>query len=73
MAEIPEVLEEKPGRELPLKDANGLEKNQCPVCGYRFYDDVHEFNICPKGHQAHGEVFTPEQLITEDDDYLYCV
>lgn len=44
----------------------------CPICGHQF-DEVKEVNVCPcKGHWNIQKEFTPDELITDSDDYLYC-
>lgn len=47
-------------------------KNCCPICGYQF-DEVEDINICPTGHEGWGNKFTKDELITEDDDYAWCI
>ena len=39
----------------------------CPICGFTFYE-IHDSQQCP----TCGEIVLREQLITEDDDYLWC-
>lgn len=41
-------------------------KNCCPICGHEF-EPVQETNTCPNC----GEVTAAENLITEDDDYVW--
>jgi hypothetical protein len=57
-------------RELPLKNKMGKEKDTCPICGHQF-DEVEEENVCPTYHYGE-QTFKPEDLITDDDDYLWC-
>lgn len=63
-----------------------LAKDRCPVCGKQF-DQVAEINVCrytPDSsirldrntlllHHPYSNYFTPEDLITEEDDYEWCV
>lgn len=46
------------------------EKDHCPICGYHF-DEVEDVNVCPTKHYGQQK-FTPEELITDMDDYLWC-
>lgn len=43
-----------------------MKKNCCPICGHEF-EEINDINVCPNC----GEVSKPEDLITEDDDYLW--
>lgn len=45
-------------------------KDRCPICGYQF-DEVLDINICPTLHYGENN-FTPDELITDDDDYAWC-
>lgn len=47
-----------------------LIKNRCPICGYEF-DSVEDVNTCPVTHYGINQ-FLREELITEDDDYMWC-
>lgn len=53
------------------RPAGPLPLNICPICGHEF-DDVYEANVCPVPHY-HEQVFTPEELISSDSDYAWCV
>lgn len=59
-------------RELPLIADNGLPKCRCHICGHEF-DPVLEVNVCPRAPHYGESSYTPEDLITEDDDYAWCV
>ena len=48
-----------------------LPKCRCPICGHTFYE-VKEKNICPTKHYGDQE-FTPDQLVTDNDDYAWCI
>lgn len=56
-----------------LVERNGkkLAKNVCPICGHEFYE-VKELNVC-KHHGPWTEAFTREELITDEDDYAWCL
>jgi len=40
--------------------------NCCPICGYKF-EEVLPINVCPNCKEESKE----EELISEDDDYLW--
>ena len=47
----------------------------CPICGHDFGDEEdikEEGNVCPTDHTGWGTVFGADDLIGEDDDYLWC-
>lgn len=53
------------------KDKNKqLIRDRCPICGYQFDEDEikYEDNICCYGH-----ISSLRELITEDDDYVWCI
>ncbi len=45
------------------------QKECCPICGHTF-GPIELINICPVQHYGEQE-FTPEQLIKENDDYMW--
>jgi rubredoxin len=51
--------------------SGGLPRNRCPICGHEF-DEVKAVNVCPTIHYGEQE-FTPDDLITDDDDYAWCI
>lgn len=46
------------------------QRCRCPICGHEFHP-VENINVCPTQHYGEQE-FTRDQLIGEDDDYLWC-
>ena len=51
-------------------------KVHCPVCGHDFMvepGEIRAINTCPVDHLGDGRDFTPDQLITEDDDYTWVI
>lgn len=52
-----------------------LDRDCCPICGTAF-EVVTESNTCNYGvnrrGQPHGP-FSPDELITEEDDYAWCL
>lgn len=60
-------------RDLPLTtESYGeiLPKDRCPICGECF-DPVKEVNVCTNSGGG-TRTFSPEDLITENDDYEWC-
>ena len=56
----------------------GLEKNRCPTCGAEVEEPITpgQTNYCSyRGHnpdRGHGPWY-PEELITDEDDYEWCI
>jgi hypothetical protein len=65
-----------------MKTEEQQDRNCCPICGHEF-DDVQEWNECPtvlnRGGHGMGQAEAPtrnhfhrDELITSNDDYLWC-
>jgi hypothetical protein len=48
-----------------------LPRDCCPICGHQF-QEVQDVNVCPTEHYGEQE-FTRDELISEDDDYAWCL
>jgi hypothetical protein len=68
LGRVYELMKRQGTRPLPLGDPK-CPKECCPICGHEF-DPVREANVCPTAHYGE-QVWTPEQLITGDDDYAW--
>ena len=68
-----DLMKRQGTRKLPLGvDSDSQPRECCPICG-REFEEVHEANLCNHGARwITAEVFTPEELITSDDDYAWC-
>ena len=68
LCRVYDLMKKQGTRPLPLGDPK-CPKECCPICGYEF-ETVREANVCPTRHYGE-QVFTPEELITSDDDYAW--